>query len=674
MLKARSSCFLDQIAKHFLMSNRQNSIPKRAGRKEPVTVIQFYHSHAFPYLIEKHAGEIRQQLKEAPETLRQHELVSKFEPLGETSGDTAWQVFRNYLDKIERRIAAIVRRHSPSFWFHLHRRLRPMLSDIHEGKTDDTTVALVRGIAELAYAKHGDINRTNDLGPIHRTRLKTFLDGSWYKASARVFDSKLRAKREYQIIRSTGQVVMIDFRESDLCDVFEVEGLCYEYWWASAAMRAIGKGSVAKWDSTKSPSLLYKDTAINPVCFDFYDQRNSENTGFHTRLGTWIDEPEQPEKADTANGEKIHFAQLTPNPKLEEYPIWNDDTKSMDKAIGATNFGIGIFPLGNFKRENSFMAEAFKQNHSIELNAVLFALWAASFFATYPGLTTRLPTQEMRLDRTMTNWGNLLFRGYAMVNFNLDQLAQEAVYWAKQLNHEYLPTIDEARQGVEFISVNKDTQKNIGLWSGGKRPVLIPSMNGLMIDLAAILPFLYTIFFGLRKVQQIGGAVFEDSVRRALLSRGFEICLQGKIRWPTGNPREVDAGVRIGDRLLLIECFSYELPLDYELGKPSVFDKRKEFVLEKLDQAQALAKRIKNEPTGMNFDVSWAKEIDWRVVSPFVEFAWHLEEPLIDQAGLPRLLQVRELIDNLSSGVMPAERHVAMLKKLRDFPFKGTWY
>ena len=42
---------------------------------------------------------------------------------------------------------------------------------------------------------------------------------------------------------------------------------------------------------------------------------------------------------------------------------------------------------------------------------------------------------------------------------------------------------------------------------------------------------------------------------------------------PRGNPREVDAAVRrIGDRLLLIECFSYELPLDYEGGKPSVYD------------------------------------------------------------------------------------------------------
>ena len=279
------------------------------------------------------------------------------------------------------------------------------------------------------------------------------------------------------------------------------------------------------------------------------------------------------------------------------------------------------------------MAETFRQKHGIELDAVLFAVWATSFFGIYTGLTSHLPSAEQRIDRTMTNWGNLLFRGYTMVTFNMDQLAQEAVWWAKQLKHERIFSIDEARRGLEFISLSAGTQKNIALWGGGKRPILIPSMNALMIDLAAIMPFLYTTFFGLKKVPQIGGEAFEDSVRSALRSRDFDICLQGVLRWPSGNPREVDVGVRIGDELLLIECFSYELPLDYEVGKPRIFEKRKEFILKKLDQAQTLAERIEKEPKGTNFDVSWAKAIDWRVASPFVEFAWHLNEPLFDEAG-----------------------------------------
>jgi hypothetical protein len=618
--------------------------------------------------------EIRRRLKDVPEALRQRQLVPQFEMLGETSGDAAWHVFRNYLDSIERCISEIVRGHSPSYWFHLHRRVRPMLAKVHDSKTDDATVRLVRNIAELAYAKHGDLSRTDDLGPIVHTRLETFLDGAWYEATVYALRSKLKAKRLYQTIKWTSQVVMTDFRASDLCDVFGVEGLCYEYWWASAAMRAIGKGSVAKWDRTKTPSLRYKDTAVNPLCFDVYDQRNSEGRGFQTRLGTWIDETENFEDIDDARGNQIHFAQLTPNPTITEYPVWNTETKSIGRGVGATNFGIGKFSLARFRSENSFMAEPFKQKHGIELDAVLFAIWAASFFGIYTGVTSHLPTAEQRLDRTMKNWGNLLFRGYSIVTFNPDNLAQEAVWFAEQLGHERIFSIEMARQGIEFISLTKDSQKNIGLWSGGKRPILVPSMNGFMIDLAAIVPFLYTLFFSLKKVPQIGGQAFEDSVRAALRSRGFDVCLQGELRWPTGDPREVDAGVRTDDTLLLIECFSYELPLDYEIGKPSVFEKRRAFILEKLDQAETLAERIAREPKGANFDVSWAKAIDWRVISPFVEFAWHLNEPLFDEEGLSRVLQARELIAYLTDGNMPAKSYVPIIKQLRDFLFKGVWY
>jgi hypothetical protein len=549
-----------------------------------------------------------------------------------------------------------------------------MLAEIHENKTDDMTVRLVRSIAELSYAKHGDLGRTDDLGPIIHTRLETFLDGAWYEATAYALGSKLKAKKQYQMIKWTKQIVLTDFRVSDLCDVFGVEGLCFEYWWASAQMRAIGKGSVAKWDRTETSSLLYKDTGINPLCFAFYDKRNSEGRGFLTRLGTWVDETEKLEKFEVTRADEIHFAQLIPNPDVKEYPVWNRETKSIGRGVGATNFGIGTFSVARFKRENTFMAEPFQKKHGVELDAVLFAIWAASFFGIYTGLTSQLPTAEQRRDRTMANWGNLLFRGYSMVTFNSDQFAQAAVWWAEQLKHERIFSIEEARQGIEFIGLSKANQKNIGLWSGGKRPILIPSISGLMIDLAAIMPFLYTIFFGLKKVPQIGGEAFEDAVRSALRSREFHICLQGELRWPSGNPREVDAGIQIDDRLLLIECFSYELPLDYEIGKPSIFEKRKAFILEKLDQAQSLARRIMKEPKGANFDVSWAKAIDWRVVSPFVEFAWHLSDPLFDEEGLPRVLQVGELIAYLTEGYVPAKSYVPALKKLRDIPFTGAWY
>ena len=115
-------------------------IPRKSDPEGPLITTQFYYSQTFPYLIEKWHQEIRWRLKDVPEVLRERELAPQFEALGETSGDAAWQVFRNYLDSIESCIVEIVRGHSPSFWFHLHRRLRPMLADIYENKTADMTV------------------------------------------------------------------------------------------------------------------------------------------------------------------------------------------------------------------------------------------------------------------------------------------------------------------------------------------------------------------------------------------------------------------------------------------------------------------------------------------------------------------------------------------------------
>jgi hypothetical protein len=642
-----------------------------AGGEDPLVVTQFYYSQTFPYLMMKHHAEIRRRLVDVPRELRQRELAPQLIALGETAGDPAWQIYRAYLDKIEAEIATLVRGHSPGFWFHLHRRLRPMLADAHGLKNDDTTVMLVRRIAELAYAKHGALNKTYDLGPIARTRLQTFLDGAWYEAMTQVHGGKLKAKKAYQSLRDTAQIVMTDFRTSDLCDVFAIEGFCYEYWWASAAMRSIGKGSIVKWDATLG-SHRYKDTGVNPLSFELYDQRNSENFGFRTRLGTWLDEKNAGE-ADAERGDRINFAQMRPNPEVREYPAWNSVAGRFGRGHGATNFEIGTFSLAQFRTENAFMAEPFKLKYGIELDAVLFAIWAAAFFGTYVGITMHRLTLAERRDRTMNNFTNLMFRGYTMVNFDLDEFASEAVYFAKLLKHEKIYSVEEVRKAVEFISLSEAAQKNIGLWSGGKRPILISSMGRLMIDLAAILPVLQTIFFGLRKASA-GGESFEIAVRKAIGARGLDLCLEGELKWKSGNPREVDGAVRLGDRLVLIECFSYELPLDFEVGKPSVYNKRKDFILEKVDQARTLAERVAKEPKGTNFDVTWAKSIEWRVVSPFVEFAWQIDEPLYDEAGLPRVLQVQELLGNLTDEKVPTKTLVPLIKEMRKVDLNGTWY
>lgn len=142
-----------------------------------------------------------------------------------------------------------------------------------------------------------------------------------------------------------------------------------------------------------------------------------------------------------------------------------------------------------------------KPKYGIDFDAVLFAVWAVAFFGTYVGITMHHSTWAERRDRTMTNFTNLIFRGYTMVNFDRDELAREAVWFAKHLQHEKIFSVEQVRKAIELISLSGAAQKNIGIWSGGTRPILVPSMGNLMIDLAAILPVLQTLLFGIRKTQ-----------------------------------------------------------------------------------------------------------------------------------------------------------------------------
>jgi hypothetical protein len=38
-------------------------------------------------------------------------------------------------------------------------------------------------------------------------------------------------------------MVIVDFEAKNLCDIYEVEGLAFEYWQITAKLRAIGKGA-----------------------------------------------------------------------------------------------------------------------------------------------------------------------------------------------------------------------------------------------------------------------------------------------------------------------------------------------------------------------------------------------------------------------------------------------
>jgi hypothetical protein len=94
--------------------------------------------------------------------------------------------------------------------------------------------------------------------------------------------------------------------------------------------------------------------------------------------------------------------------------------------------------------------------------------------------------------------------------------------------------------------------------------------------------------------------------------------------------------------MYLFECVSIERPLDYEVGRPKTMAVRQGRLSQKLEQAKSLHAFVSKNPSGRNYDFSGAKEFVWAVVSPFVEWIWHLGPELWIDSKHPRILALQE--------------------------------
>src|SRR5262249_26257924 len=132
------------------------------------------------------------------------------------------------------------------------------------------------------------------------------------------------------------------------------------------------------------------------------------------------------------------------------------------------------------------------------------------------------------------------------------------------------PVVDEVISDLHLDTSEK--QARVSLWTRGPRFMLIKAADLAIVDAQGVLQLLHTLFVGLRHSGQRRGGSFEEQLREKLTRRKFEL-VQRIYRFSTGE-REVDAAVRIGDTLWLVEAHSMERPLTYEIGRPDVIQQR----------------------------------------------------------------------------------------------------
>lgn len=621
---------------------------------------RFYYSFAFDLLIREGRAEIDRRLHDEPTEFRIQHLKPRLMGKATFAGDDAWEPLRAYLEEIEAHIAAIARNHSPAYWLHLYRRIAPTLSkNGHDQRR--TTVALVRRIAELACYKHGDPSKVSDLGHASETRAETFMDGHYLRSLRLHLGGKLRALKVFQSFKRSSQTVLSEFTANDLYNIFEIEGFSYEYWRTTAVMRMVGKGASFKWDS-RDEWLTQSDIEVHPVLFHNFDTRGEARGGFHTRLGTWSDLTSD----NTDRNDIIIFAQYNVHPEPRLVPGWNPTTNTPGSFLTAPNFEIGSATLESFFESHAFMAPAFKSKHKFDLSTLAFAIWGISMMATIPDHAFKTAKNNQREQIVLNNLTNLFFRGYTVINRPLRGLTDEILTLARAAGKAATCDRDELDRALAFMTLSVETAKQVGLWSGGRRPLLIPLKDALVADIAGLMPFLNNLFFGIREKTGAKGFAFEDSVRAVLATELCEVVHVGRLKFADGSTREVDAAVRVGERLVILECFSYEMPVDAEIAKPGIFELRKAKLEDKLKQAITLSNRLVECRTGDNFDFSWAEVVDWRLVSPFIEFNWALDEPNFDAEGTPRILALDEVSDFLKGSAVPDSNGQRIIRAARN--------
>jgi hypothetical protein len=608
------------------------------GPESRSALVLDYYQPTFKRLTETKSEDIKRALFTEPRELRRRFLTG-MDREAVFAGSAGHEVLVGYMNSIDDAIGRILRKRSLQFWLHLYRRISPMLAPGHESKTDSMTALLVRDHVECAIAKHGLLSAANDLRRSSSVSASAILGGRFERDVKSFVRDPVQSRRFVRSVIAQDQIVLVKFKSSDFVDMYRVEGLAYEFWLTTAQLRAIGKGdrlradAAGEWIHLENPDL--------DVLIESYDLRIGSVDLLTPRVGTFVSAvTEEP-------GSKGIFTPVY-NTSRDRMAALPEELKVHLTSSPYLNFAPGTISVAAYHDAHPFLADCFLAQRGYSLRAYLLVIAALSWRVVLPERSirkfmegeTRMPSLSLL---------NALQRAYCVIVSDLDSIRASTLwyleYWLRCGPRELAdvaPHIDAILRDLTLDSPGK--QSSIALWSRGPRYMLLAVQPGqYVVDAQGVIHILETLFFRLRHAGQDRGTSFEERVRDAVTQAGHELLPLRKIAFPHG-PREIDAAVRIGSTLLLIESHSMERPLDYEIGKLSVIEQRNKRFSEKLAQVLEVRELFKRNPKGPNFDITWASKIEYCVVSPFVEWIWTTEPQLWMNAKIPRILSVSELL------------------------------
>ena len=607
-------------------------------------VLPEYYQIVWSYIHQEFSSELNENAVKKPADFRKEILLKVKENFNLADISGKYKMLSELLPVIESEFNRVLSKHSVFYWLHIYRRIAPHLASELGNNTDEETVIVVRGHLEQAIYKYGSLSKDDDYALSSDIELKDILGGLFIECMENNM-SKEQVKFYTDGIKKNKQWVLTSFNKNSLFDMYYLEGVAYQYWYLLAKMRAIGKNIDATIDihgvinehRSDEQDLLIKS-------FDTRNSANSASFGMTSNVGTFV-------KSELGDVNSTIFCAFINSNRY----TFSDLGITAGEHEFSPNFIPFFINAESFYNSHKYLEKKFAKIFGFGLLELCEMLQLLSRIALSSVANHALNKMNGKKNHRFHIYSHFQ-RGYKVYALTYDELKIELKQCLEQLKKSGILTESDLENQfdeiIEFVTLKSSNQENIGIWSNGPKPVLIKSNDVYILEYSAIYYVLKNLFFGLQHYDSKNRKGFEFEVSLCELARNnkFDVILDStKIKTQNHN-REVDVGIRVGDKLYLFECKCFERPLNFDIGEPKTINHRIEELDKKLEQADTLREFVIGNSKGTNYDFSWATEVHSYVVSPYTEWVWSKEERLwSSNPDIPRIISVHEVIELLKS-------------------------
>ncbi len=513
-----------------------------------------------------------------------------------------------------------ISQHSLAYWYHIYRRIAPFGNGYIK---DPATIAITREIMEAAFQKYGLNHYCSGIAEFSDIHIDEVLSGLF-------LDDHFKDERD-QLLSSPHQIVLKNFNQYDLFNVYSIEHIAHEIWRTGALLRIIGKG--AKLLVTHDDPYI-TDTRTDDLndLIKIFDQRqiNKSNT---TAVGVWYEEYFKVK--DLLLFPQYNFNHIHKNVVSKLFKALLDMEISKDFAA---NFDWFSFDLRAYYNNHKQLSSQFYKKYNVSLEAVLLVLGAISLKI---------------LAEIISNSQDAIMHAYQRAYSTLvkyKSIIQTVKKHKKKVeNIMGITSVDEQEylKAIDFWTLNERKKQDIDLVYPGPHYIfLLVKDNFYFIDYAWIYRRLYDLFQGIdMKGQYYKAKLLENSFRELNAYLPTNPC-----RGNDGTSKQIDYSIKIRNILLVIECKAVAKSIGFERGSINAINYRKEkVVIRSIKEAEEKCKWLINHKIGKNYDIT---SIDYLLpigVSTFPEYIHTKDNWFWITKNIPRVLTPDELKDLIKS-------------------------